>query len=96
MADALNFHSLWGRIFTVPNLTSAYKAVFRSDPGANVVLPDIAEFCWAGKTPPRGMTDPVELGRFIGRQEVYNHIRDHIHLEEAELVRMYQAKSIQK
>lgn len=78
--------SRWGRRQTLQQRIIGYVQTFRSPPGVTYVLPDLAEYCRAAEEPvPAGTTDPFEIGRRIGRLDVWRRIQDHLHLDEEEL-----------
>lgn len=89
------WRSRLGRLFTVGEMARAYRLTFRSPPGTNYVLPDLAEFCHAAEPAPvKG--DPYQLGRWAGRQDVWLRIQRHLNLTEEELFAVYAGKSILK
>jgi hypothetical protein len=64
----------------------AYQLVFRSPSGA-IVLRDMAAFCRA-TSPPWG-TSPEDTARYVGRNEVWHRIMQHLNLSEDELFQLY-------
>jgi hypothetical protein len=60
----------------------AYQYAFRSPSGA-IVLQDLAKFCRA-TSPPWGST-AEETARYVGRNEVWHRILQHLNLSEEEL-----------
>lgn len=64
----------------------AYQLVFRSPSGA-IVLRDMAKFCRA-TSPPWGAS-PEETARYVGRNEVWHRIIEHLNLSPEELFQLY-------
>lgn len=64
----------------------AYQFSFRSPSGA-LVLRDLAKFCRA-TSPPWGST-PEDTARYVGRNEVWHRIIEHLNLSEDELFQLY-------
>lgn len=78
--------SRWGRRQTLRQRLAGYKACFRSPPGITYVLPDLVEYCrGAEEVVPAGVTDPLTIGIYIGRHQVWRRINDHLHLNEEEM-----------
>ena len=71
---------------------SYYRAVF-AHPSATHVLADLKRFCRGMSTPAQyspqsGSIDPVATGIAIGRQEVWQRIVTHLHIQDADLVNL--------
>lgn len=71
---------------------SHYRAAFAS-PSGQRVLADLARFCRHGDSPiqvslVRQQVDPVATAVRIGRQEVFQRILQHLHIDDAQLLRM--------
>ncbi|MGE3283781.1 MAG: hypothetical protein AB7H90_03275 [Alphaproteobacteria bacterium] len=67
----------------------AYQVAFRSPSGA-IVLNDLAKFCRA--TSPTWGSTPEETARYVGRNEVWHRIMQHLNLTEDELFATYGGK----
>lgn len=72
---------------------SWYRAVFkRGDQAAEQVLADLRRFCKAGEPPlvigRDGQTDVYATGMLAGRQEVFWRIASHLHLDDAQLLKL--------
>lgn len=71
---------------------SHYRAAFAS-PSGQQVLADLVRFCRHGESPiqvslVRQQVDPVATAVRIGRQEVFQRILQHLHIDDAQLLRM--------
>lgn len=88
------FKSKWGRQFGILELRRAYNMVFRSPISAELVLPDISDFCRSTETAPI-QSDLFIQGRFAGRQDVWKHISEYLNLTEDELYNLRRGQSIE-
>lgn len=76
----------WGRRFVLQHQINGYRQCFRSEVGLRYVLPDLADYCRAAEEiVPAGTTDPFEIGRAIGRNDVWRHIQHQLNNEVDEL-----------
>ena len=71
---------------------SHYRAVFHGDSGRKV-LADLRRFCGYGESPLRVSTirqqaDPIATAVQIGRQEVFQRILAHLHVDDAQLLKL--------
>lgn len=71
---------------------SHYRATFQSD-SARHVLADLRRFCGYGESPLRVSTirqqvDPIATAVQIGRQEVFQRIISHLHIDDAQLLKL--------
>jgi hypothetical protein len=71
---------------------SHYRAAFAT-PSGQKVLADLARFCRHGESPiqvsnVRQQVDPVATAVRIGRQEVFQRILTHLHIDDSQLLRM--------
>lgn len=71
---------------------SHYRNVFQSLSG-EAVLADLKRYCRAGESPlvvsPNlQQTDAMATGVQIGRQEVFQRIQHHLHIEDAHLINL--------
>lgn len=71
---------------------SHYRATFQSD-AARHVLADLRRFCRAGESPLvvstiRQQADPIATAVQIGRQEVFQRIVAHLHIDDAQLLKL--------
>jgi hypothetical protein len=73
---------------------SFYRAAFAT-PAGRAVLADLARFCHDGKPPlvldQQGRTDLYMTGMEAGRQVVLRRIVEHLHIDDAQLLRMKEA-----
>ncbi len=90
----MQFTSRWGRRVDIPDLRRAYRQLFRNPVGSGTVLPDILEFCRAGEQAPRD-GDLFVQGRHAGRQDVWLHIQEYLHLSDDELWQMRRGQMIE-
>lgn len=71
---------------------SFYRATFNGSPHAQAVLADLRRFCKAGEPPlvlgHDGHTDLYATGMAAGRQEVFWRIAGHLHLDDAQLLKL--------
>lgn len=85
--------SAWERLMQrVLARRHAYRVTFDSEL-ARVVLGDLARFCGATKSsiriaPLSGTIDPLAMAIAEGRREVWLRIVGHLHLSDADLVRV--------
>lgn len=85
----MEFLTRWGRKYSMRNLVTAYQHTFRSPPSVRYVLPDLADYCRAAEeVVPLGTTDPFEIGRYVGRNDVWRHIQ-HLTNNEADELELY-------
>jgi hypothetical protein len=71
---------------------SFYRATFQSDAGRHV-LADLRRFCRYGESPlvvstARQQADPIATAVQIGRQEVFQRIVAHLHIDDAQLLKL--------
>lgn len=69
---------------------SHYRHVFGS-PSGEAVLADLRRFCKAGEPALQlgnGQTDIYATGMIAGRQEVFWRIASHLHLDDAQLLKL--------
>lgn len=71
---------------------SNYRATFETVPGRQV-LADLKRFAGYGSTPLvistiRQQADPIATAVRIGRQEMFQRIIGHLHVDDAELLRL--------
>jgi hypothetical protein len=70
---------------------SHYRQCFSGTSG-EVVLADLKRFCNGASSPLKvskdGHTDEMATAVAIGRQEVFNRILHHIHLDDAQLINL--------
>ncbi len=71
---------------------SFYRATFQSD-AARHVLADLRRFCRHGESPLvvstiRQQADPIATAVQIGRQEVFQRIIAHLHIDDAQLLKL--------
>lgn len=83
-----NFFGRFGRRFTAPDLSRAFKEVFQSQLGLDFVLPAIAEYCHAAERSPE-ISDMYLQGRAAGKRDVWLFIQEHIKLPEAQIYELY-------
>ncbi len=82
----MQFLTRWGRKYALRDLANAYTYVFSTPAGGQYVLPDIADYCRAAEeVVPAGVTDPFEIGRYVGRNDVWRHIQHLLNNTEQEL-----------
>jgi hypothetical protein len=72
---------------------SHFREVFRpGNPSADFVLSDLRRFCRAGEPAivvgSNGQTDVYATGMVAGRQEVFWRIASHLHLDDAQLLKL--------
>lgn len=70
-----------------------YRHTFSADNrSAQIVLADLKKFCKAGQPPlvvaSNGQTDVYATGMAAGRQEVFWRIAHHLHLDDADLMKL--------
>jgi len=75
----------------------AYRQVFQNGIDAEVVLIDLARFCYALKStakfsPVRGVIDPIASAKADGRREVWLRIQAHLHMSDADIFRLGEAQ----
>jgi hypothetical protein len=76
-----------GKQYVVQQLQQDYRMTFGNTAnGAHNVLHDLAAFCYAGRTP--ATADERETLINIGRNQVWLHIQNHLHLEPDQLARV--------
>lgn len=68
--------------------------VLRSPLAAELVLPDLSDFCRSTETAP-AQSDLFIQGRFAGRQDVWRHIAEYLHLTDDELYDLRRGQSIE-
>ncbi|RRJ26338.1 hypothetical protein [Pandoraea apista] len=71
---------------------SYYRATFQGD-AARHVLADLRRFCRHGESPLvvstiRQQADPIATAVQIGRQEVFQRIIAHLHIDDAQLLKL--------
>jgi hypothetical protein len=71
---------------------SYYRATFQTD-AARHVLADLRRFCRYGESPlvvssVRQQADPIATAVQIGRQEVFQRIVAHLHIDDAQLLKL--------
>lgn len=72
---------------------SYYRHVFvNTGASGEAVLADLRRFCKAGEPPlhvgGNGQTDAYATGMIAGRQEVFWRIANHLHLDDAQLLKL--------
>lgn len=77
-----------GGWFTIGALARSYHLTFLSDPGKDVVLPDLMEYTGLLDFAPKDGTE-FQRGRLEGRRDVMLHIQQRLRLSEAELFALY-------
>lgn len=87
------FLSKRGRKFTASDVRDAFRTVFRNPLSSESVLPDIADFCHVNDPVDTGLSE-FELGRWIGRQDVWLHIQDYTHLTTEEIYDLLRGKAV--
>lgn len=66
----------------------SYQMTFpKNQVAGDVVLRDLARYCHMNEDCPH--TDPFEIGKWLGRQEVYRRIERHLYLTPEELFAIY-------
>lgn len=80
----------------VSDRKGAYVEVFLQHPRSRPVLQDLARFCRANQAPVARNTKTGEIDEratfiAIGRQEVWQHIQEYLHLTEEELFELRMA-----
>lgn len=70
-----------------------YRAVFDSSPSSRAVLADLRRFSRFTESPlvvsnTRQQVDPFATAVKIGRQEMFQRIIHHLHVDDAQLIRM--------
>lgn len=83
-----SFFGRWGRQYTAPDMSRAYRGLFQSQLGNDFVLPDLAEFCHAGEPSPE-VSDLFIQGRAAGRRDVWLRIQNHLNMSEAQIQDLY-------
>ena len=68
-----------------------YRLCFGS-PAGQAVLRDLGPFCRADSVP--WGSDPYHTARLVGRLEVYNRIRQHLNLSDAQLLSIFGGRDI--
>ncbi|CAB3644075.1 Bbp19 family protein [Trinickia soli] len=81
-----------GMIDRILRRRSHYRATFKGD-SARHVLADLRRFCRAGESPLvvstiRQQADPIATAVQIGRQEVFQRIVAHLHIDDAQLLKL--------
>ncbi|KAF7958218.1 hypothetical protein AWV80_01215 [Cupriavidus sp. UYMU48A] len=71
---------------------SFYRATFNTDAGRKV-LADLRRFCRYGESPLvvstiRQQADPIATAVQIGRQEAFQRIIAHLHIDDAQLLKL--------
>lgn len=82
------FFGRFGREFTAPDLSRAFKSVFQHQLGVDLVLPAIAEYCHAAERSPE-TSDMYLQGRAAGKRDVWLFIQEHIKLPEDQIYNLY-------
>jgi hypothetical protein len=70
-----------------------YRAIFNDSPSARAVLADLRRFARFTESPlvvstVRQQVDPFATAVKIGRQEMFQRIIHHLHVDDAQLIRM--------
>ena len=75
---------------------SHYRAVFRPSRSTDVVLADLQRFCFGNaptiKYNAQGAVDPLASAVAAARQEVWLRIINHLHLDDAHLLKLKEEK----
>ena len=87
------FRSRLGRLWTINEMSNAYRLTFRNQTASRFVLPDLSEFCHAMEVAPKD-SDLFVQGRAAGRRDVYMRIAEWLNLTEDELFAIHQGRSI--
>ncbi len=82
-----------GGSYDVSEIRQAYQIVFRDAAAERVVLPDLAEFCYANEPAPR-VSDLFLQGRAAGRRDVWLRLQEHLQLNEEDLFALYKWRSL--
>lgn len=89
---AMRLRSIFGRWYSLGETQQAFNQALRTPRAAAFVVPELAEFCAAGRPFPRD-GDLYKLGIAAGRMDVWLHIREMLDLTEDELADVYRGRS---